>query len=227
MIFALPVKSGTRLSTAFIAVLLMGFLMCSIKKVLTFCFLCITLTHKAYFTAKRVERLATMRKSMRKDTTICFRASKEVRTALEKVTQKTKRSMSSVIEDIISCYLQENKALQYIEKEKRRFIRKEVSIPIVVKDPDTKNRLLQAGTIMDISLGGLRISLPKDFAGEIAISSHDYEFEAIFTLPSEQRPISIKCKPHRSIAKGEERQMGVSFVDSDFSSYKTLQSYLM
>jgi len=164
---------------------------------------------------------------MRKDITICFRTSKEVRTALEKVTQKTKRSMSSVIEDIISCYLQENKALHCIEKEKRRFMRKEVSIPVVVRDPETAARPLQAGTIMDLSLGGLRISLPKDFAGEIAINSHDHELEAIFTLPNEKRPISIKCKPHRFISEDAEKQMGASFVDSDFSSYKTLQSYLM
>jgi hypothetical protein len=98
---------------------------------------------------------------------------------------------------------------------------------VVVRDSDTAAGPLQAGTIMDISLGGLRISLPKEFAGEIAINSHGHELEAIFTLPNEKRPISIKCKPHRFIAANAEKQMGASFVDSDFSSYKTLQSYLM
>lgn len=164
---------------------------------------------------------------MRKDITICFRTSKEIRTALENIAQKNKRSMSSVIEDIISCCLQENKDLQSFEKEKRRFMRKEVSIPVVVRDPNTDARALQAGRIMDISLGGIRISLPNDFDGEIAVNSHDNELEAIFTLPNEKRPISIKCKPHRFVSAGVENQIGASFVDSDFSSYKTLQSYLM
>jgi hypothetical protein len=164
---------------------------------------------------------------MRKDITICFRTSKELRTALETITQKTKRSMSSVIEDIISSYLHNNNALQNTEKEKRRFPRKGVNIPVVVRDPDAEASQLQAGNILDISLGGLRIFLPKNFAGEISISGQDSEFEALFTLPNEKRPISIKCRPHWIVANTDDRQLGASFVDSDFSSYKTLQSYLM
>jgi hypothetical protein len=165
---------------------------------------------------------------MRKDVTICFRTSKEVRDSIEKIRQNTKRSISSVIEDIISCYLRDNnKSLECGDKEHRRFSRKEVAIPVVIKDPDEEARMLQAGIILDISLGGLRISLPKDFVGEASITSNSNEFEAIFTLPNEKRPISIKCKPQRTISTDDAKQMGASFVDSDFSSYKTLQSYLI
>lgn len=164
---------------------------------------------------------------MRKDVTICFRTSKEVRDSIDKIRQKTKRSISSVIEDIIGCYLRENKAFECGEKEQRRFNRKDVSIPVVIKDPAEEARMLQAGIIVDISLGGLRITLPKDFVGEASVTSQGYEFEAIFTLPNEKRPISIKCKPERTISTDNIKQLGASFVDSDFSSYKTLQSYLI
>jgi len=164
---------------------------------------------------------------MRKDVTICFRTSKEVRDSIEKIRQKTKRSISSVIEDIIGCYLHENKAFECGEKEQRRFNRKEVSIPVVIKDPTEEARMLQAGIILDITLGGLRISLPDDFIGEASVTSQGSEFEAIFTLPNEKRPISIKCKPKRTVSADNVKQMGASFVDSDFSSYKTLQSYLI
>lgn len=164
---------------------------------------------------------------MRKDITICFRTGKEIRTALETITRKTKRSMSSVIEDIISSYLQNNRALQTSEKEKRQFPRKEVNIPVVVRDPDAEAGPLRAGNILNISLGGLRISLPKDSADEISNSGQEGEFEAIFTLPNEKRPISFKCRPHRIVANTSPNQLGASFVDADFSSYRTLQSYLM
>jgi hypothetical protein len=164
---------------------------------------------------------------MRKDVTICFRTSKEVRDSIEKIRQKTKRSISSVIEEIIGCYLKENSSSECGDKEQRRFNRKDVSIPVVIKDPAEEARMLQAGIIVDISLGGLRITLPKDFVGEASVTSHGYEFEAIFTLPNEKRPISIKCKPERTISTDNIKQLGASFVDSDFSSYKTLQSYLI
>jgi len=164
---------------------------------------------------------------MRKDVTICFRTSKEVRDSIEKIRQKTKRSISSVIEDIIGCYLRENKAIECGDKEQRRFNRKEVSIPVVIRDPAEEARMLQAGIILDISLGGLRISLPEDFVGKAAVASQGNEFEAIFTLPNEKRPISIKCKAKRTVSTDNVKQMGASFVDSDFSSYKTLQSYLI
>ena len=164
---------------------------------------------------------------MRKDITICFRTIKEIRTALEAVSHKTKRSMSLVIEDIITSYLQDNNALPSTGKEKRRFLRKGVNLPVVVRDPDAEASQLQAGTILDISLGGMRISLSSDCGGEISIGGQDDEFEAIFTLPNEKRPISIKCRPHRVITSTGDNQLGASFVDSDFSSYRTLQSYLM
>ena len=164
---------------------------------------------------------------MRKDVTICFRTSKEVRDSIDKIRQKTKRSISSVIEDIIGSYLRENKAFDCSEKEQRRFNRKEVSIPVVIRDPAEEARMLKAGIILDISLGGLRISLPEDFVGEASFASQGSEFEAIFTLPNEKRPISIKCEPKRTISTDNVKQMGASFVDSDFSSYKTLQSYLI
>jgi hypothetical protein len=164
---------------------------------------------------------------MRKDITICFRTIQEIRTALETISHKTKRSMSLVIEDIISSYLQDNKALQSTEKEKRRFLRKGVNIPVVFRDLDAEASQLQAGTILDISLGGMRISFSNGYCDEISIGGQDNEFEAIFTLPNEKRPISIKCRPHRVIADMDDKQLGASFVDSDFSSYKTLQSYLM
>jgi c-di-GMP-binding flagellar brake protein YcgR len=164
---------------------------------------------------------------MRKDVTICFRTIQEIRTALETVSRKTKRSMSLVIEDIISSYLQDNKALQSPEKEQRRFLRKRVNIPVVVRDPDTETSQLLAGTILDISLGGMRVSLSNGYAEEISISGQGDEFEALFTLPNEKRPISIKCRPHRVITNTDDKQLGASFVDSDFSSYRTLQSYLI
>jgi predicted DNA-binding protein len=164
---------------------------------------------------------------MRKDITICFRTIQEIRTALEAVSHKTKRSISLVIEDIISSYLKDNEALQGTEKEKRRFLRKGVNIPVVVRDQDAETSQLQAGTIMDISLGGVRISLSNDYAYEISIGGQDDQFEAIFTVPTEKRPISIKCRLHRVITNTDDKQLGASFVDSDFSSYKTLQSYLI
>ncbi len=164
---------------------------------------------------------------MRKDVTICFRTRKEIRDAIEEIKEKTKRSVSTVIEEIITCYLRDNQTSEYGKNEQRRFKRTRVSIPVVISETSVQTRMLEAGVIHDISLGGLRISLPAGVASEAILSSRGHEFETIFTLPDEKRPISIKCKPTRVISTDNVKQIGATFIDSDFNSYQALQSYLI
>jgi hypothetical protein len=164
---------------------------------------------------------------MRKDSLICFRLSKNLHESLITVAQEDRRSLSSAIEIILTNYLKERKALKGIKKEKRRYPRKAVSVPTFINHLGSGERKLHAGSITDISLNGVRISIPQDVSCDIFTEPGKCKFEIIFTLPNGNRPIQIICESCRVVDSKELIQVGASFIDADFNSYKTLQTYLM
>jgi len=164
---------------------------------------------------------------MRKDSLICFRLSKNLRESLAKVAQEERRSLSSTIEIILTNYLKEKKVFKGVKKEKRQYPRKTISVPAFISQQILGETKLHAGSITDISLNGVRVSLPRDIPCEMSVDQDKSKFEIIFTLPHEKRPIHLMCEPRRIVDSKEVIQVGASFVDADFNSYKALQTYLM
>ena len=162
---------------------------------------------------------------MKKDSLICFRASKDLHESLARVAQEDQRSLSSTIEIALVSYLKERKAFLGVEKEKRQYPRKVLSIPAMINKQDPGQ--IEAGAITEISLCGLRVLIPKDFKHEIAIDSHGSRFEIVFTLPAEAMPIKLTCESKRVVESPDSINIGASFVDANFQSYQALQTYLM
>ncbi len=92
-----------------------------------------------------------------RDTVICFRTSDDLRKALEKVSETDRRSLSSVIENILYDYV-ERREPKGVGEEKRRYPRKKISAPALVTDLDG---VVHAGMVNDISLGGLHHLGPR------------------------------------------------------------------
>ncbi len=160
---------------------------------------------------------------MRKELTICFRTSDDLRASLEKIAAEERRSLSSVIETILYDFLKQKKVLQSLKKERRRYPRKPVSLPTFVYKGNSEEQALQPGTIVDISLGGIRILIPYDAKVDEAAN-----IGTLFTLPNEKIPLKMQCTVHRVIpAEEDTKEVGASFVDSDFVSYQKLQNYLI
>ncbi|OPY73591.1 MAG: PilZ domain protein [Syntrophorhabdus sp. PtaU1.Bin050] len=160
---------------------------------------------------------------MKKDLTICFRTSDDLRTSLEKIAADERRSLSSIIETILYDFLKQKKALQSLKKERRRYPRKPVSFPTFVYKNGSEEQALQPGTIVDISLGGVRILIPYDAKIDEAAG-----IGTLFTLPNEKIPLKIQCAINRVIPAEENiKEVGASFIDSDFASYQKLQNYLI
>jgi hypothetical protein len=164
---------------------------------------------------------------MKKDITICFRTNMEIRNSLEKISADERLSLSSIIENMLYKYLKERKALQGLASDQRLFERKPVALPAFIAEAKSDARGYQTGTIMDISLGGIRISVPKGTALEIRTADNSTEFDVIFTLPYATRPLKMRCQPQRVFESEEDVQIGSAFVDADFRSYQTLQNYLI
>jgi hypothetical protein len=164
---------------------------------------------------------------MKKNVTICFRTNTEISNAVKKIADGQRQSISFVIESALYNYLKEKKALQGLEKDRRQYARKQVSLPAFIMDPKSEMKVFQTGKVLDISLGGIRLSVPQGLNLEISADSETSEFHVIFTLPEATQPLNLKCRSRQCINKEPDTHVGAAFVDSDFQSYQALQQYLI
>ncbi len=130
-----------------------------------------------------------------------------------------------MIEMALTNYLKERKAFRGVDKEKRQYPRKILSVPAVINQQEQSQ--MGIGSIMEISLGGVRILISKDFNHQILIDSQGSRFEIVFNLPAENKPIRLSCESTRVVDVEDSVHVGAFFVDADFKSYKALQTYLM
>ena len=163
---------------------------------------------------------------MKKDSSICFRASKELHESLLQISKEDRRSLSSTIAIILSDYLNKRKISTYETKqEKRQYPREVLSVPAVIMQPDTQQEGI--ADITEISLGGLKIMLPKDMKDPLRIDGQGSKFEVVFNLPSSNKPLRFSCESKSFINSIDSVDIGAAFVDADFQNYKALQAYLM
>ena len=164
---------------------------------------------------------------MERDSTICFQTTSEISLALEKIAREDCQSVSSVIESIIFHYLKDNKEFKGVYQSRRRLERKKVCLQAFLGDPDWQRREFERGTILDISFGGIRISVPKGTKIEIQSAGDPKEIRVIFSLEECPWPINLKCHLRRVSELEEEVQFGATVTDHDFYTFSTLQKYLI
>ena len=164
---------------------------------------------------------------MKKEITIGFRTDKEIRGALEQIADEKRQTLSAVIETILYKHIKEIKMDPGMEKEQRQYSRKQVSLPAFIMNKNTDAKGLLTGKVLDISLGGIKISIPQGVKLEISSDRETNEFHIVFTLPDVAQPINMKCKPERVAEAGDDLHVGASFVDADFQSCQNLQKYMM
>ena len=162
---------------------------------------------------------------MKKDSLICFRASKDLHQSLAQVAKEDRRSLSSTIEIALTNYLKERKAFQGVDKEKRQYPRRALSVPAVINQQESGQTGI--GAITEISFGGVRVLIPKDFKHQIPLDSQGSRFEIVFNLPAENKPIRLSCESTRVVDAEDSIQIGAFFVDADFRSHRALKTYLM
>ncbi len=151
--------------------------------------------------------------------------SKDLYESLERVAREDGRSLSSTIEIALTNYLKEREAFRGVEKEKRQYPRKALSVPTVITQLESGQT--GRGAITEISLGGVRVLIPKDFKHHLLINSRGSRFEIIFNLPTEDKRVWLSCESSRAVDAEDNIQIGAFFVDADFKCYKALQTYLM
>ncbi len=164
---------------------------------------------------------------MRKKITICFRTSEDLQEGLRRIGEHERRSVSSVIERALFEYVQGREQLKRVAGEKRRHPRKSLSVPALVRNADAGDQGLHAGLVVNISLGGLRISVPSAFPVELDEDRKQSKISVVFTLPDGKKPLTVECTPKHVLPHNGTTMIGAAFTNADFGSYQTLQEYLV
>jgi hypothetical protein len=164
---------------------------------------------------------------MEKDSLVCFRVSRDLQESLVTISLEERRSLSSIIEIVLTTFLQMRKMVKEANIERRSHRRKTILAPALIKQYSPGGTKLDTAVITDISLGGMQITIPKDTKHEISVAPQKSRFEVVFTLPDDNKPIYMTCEPRRFVDSRESIRVGASFTDDVSQSYKTLQTYLM
>ncbi len=162
----------------------------------------------------------------KKDDTICFQASSTIKGFLEKLAEKERKSVSAVVESLVHHYFKHDQAVEGAFHNRRRFDRKKISIPAYIGDTQWQRHDFVAGTILDISFGGIRMSIPKGTRLEIRNVCETDELNIIFSIPTSLWPISMKINPRRVSESADEIELGASLINPSFQAYSALQKCL-
>lgn len=111
-------------------------------------------------------------------------------------------------------------------QDRRGFERKPMNCRACIGEDRSRTGEFAMGTVLDISIGGVRFSIPKDKKLEIGINGETVELSISFTLPNTHWPIGVRCRPKRIVESTDEVQIGAAFVDTDIRSYHALRQHL-
>jgi len=164
---------------------------------------------------------------MKKDSLICFRVNRNLQESLVAISLEERQSLSSIIETVLTAYLQMRKTIKEISSERRSHRRKTVLAPALIKQYSNGATKLDTAVITDISLGGMQITIPKDEKHKLSVAPQKSKFEVVFVLPDDNKPLYMTCESRRIIDSRDSMRVGASFTNDVSQSYKTLQTYLM
>ncbi len=148
---------------------------------------------------------------------------------LAEIAAKRGVSMALLVGDIVDEYLETERFKTESAQEKRQHIRKPVTLPAVLQAALSGNEIhSRTGTVVDISLGGLKISFSSKDQRHVDLLQKAPSFEIIFKLPDMEEIFSFKCKPVRLDKNVVDVKLGASFepFDAQDESFKVFRRFL-
>ena len=166
---------------------------------------------------------------MKKDVVYTMRMSSRVRDSLKLAARKERRTVASLLDKIISDYLETAGFLKdsTVGEEKRKFSRKKVPLPAKTLLRQGSEVMALASVILDISPGGVLVTHPKPAQIRFSSIGELPQFEINFDPPSAGRKMCLKCDGRHIRDTGNEIQIGAAFTDPSEEDVAALETYLM
>jgi hypothetical protein len=119
----------------------------------------------------------------------------------------------------------DHNTLSGIDEDRRKSERRKVTLPAFIGDAHADTRDFETGTVLDISLGGIRFSIPKGTTVELRTEGDANELSVIFTLPNNHWRTNVICRPQRVFESANKVQIGAAVLNPDYFYTKSLHSY--
>lgn len=161
---------------------------------------------------------------MKKTTNICFRTTEDLRTSIENIARVDRRTISGLIQAILTDYVEQRGHVVGLP-ERRAHKRRDVRVPVVVSQPGLEGPT-QYGVVKDVSVGGMRISLPEESNVEVWRDGEGVHLDLVMMLPHEQVPATITCKPCRVEREDGNIEVGAVITNCDSEDFLKLNRYL-
>jgi hypothetical protein len=150
---------------------------------------------------------------MKKDTIYSLRMNRKVREALQRASNKERRTVASLLDKIITDYLTKEGFLSNADfgAERRKFHRKKLTMPTETILKDAAKQKSVPGVVLNLSLGGALITYPKSSKVRFSSVGKLPDFELNLQIPGKQDVLRFECNAKHLRDKGDEIHIGVSF----------------
>ncbi|WP_045216461.1 PilZ domain-containing protein [Desulfonatronovibrio magnus] len=148
---------------------------------------------------------------------------------LESVAKRSELRLSTLLDQILRTYIEDNEVNSPITDEKRKFKRKNVVIPAMVyeKSQEANVGRYYSTTVLDISIGGTRLAFPIDRDGKIEFIRSNSDFEVILYLTDTEVLSRFKCNLKHVEKNDYTIKVGGAFTQCDEFSNDQLNQYFM
>jgi hypothetical protein len=165
---------------------------------------------------------------MKKDAVYSLRLSQRVRNALQIAADEKHRSVASLLDDIITDWLETEGYLKHHEPgmERRRFIRKPLSLSCHLRFKDQSGKKDLPGKILDLSIGGVRIRIPNVLKSNLNFGKLPPRFVLFPEFPSQAKETKLNCTPCHFKKENSSVVIGAVFAALDTDQKDFLSQYL-
>lgn len=160
---------------------------------------------------------------------VSFSVSAKLYDVMKRLAESKGVGLSDVMRDAVENYVRGNALKTHWGDEKRRFNRSRTNIPAIleIRTAEEKESVRSKGTIIDISMGGVRISISAEDEADKSLMEGSPEVRISFRVPGEESELCFKCRPVRTEQDENGVRLGVSFSDGDFNDMQVLHRYMM
>ena len=166
---------------------------------------------------------------MKKDVVYTMRMTSRVREALKRAANKERRTLASLLDKIITDYLQEEGFLPGSElgEDRRRSPRQKTPLPAKAFFTAGDEVESYPSVIHDLSMGGVMVVFPKGSEVRFTSTGKLPQFEVSFELPRAGEQLRFGCDARHMRDTSSEIQVGASFRNVNEHDLQTLKNYIM
>ena len=166
---------------------------------------------------------------MKKDTIYSLRMNRKVREALQRASNKERRTVASLLDKIITDFLSQEGYLSDVDfgAERRQFHRKKLTMPTetILKEGDDQKSV--AGVVLDLSMGGALITYPKSSDVRFSSVGKLPDFGLNLKVPGKEDVLQFDCNTRHMRDTGDEIHIGASFSDPEQDQLQKLDDHFL